>query len=475
MSVMEKRTHYFVSPKNGLAWLMALCMVGSAVARIVIFGEKGTGSSLVMWSQIILPIIAALLYAAITLLDGTERFYRTAIPVWLTAVYSGIRITCNVTYRPLVWLCWIALIFFAFLYTELVTGSRWKGIWLLLPLELLPIAAMLSFYREDLLSRSWTGLYPILPDLIMLAGAAVLVFAIRIHPLGEYHPTWGDRSDGRRIRSLDPMNQISPYIMVNRNESSNLFTDSFEITNVDRYIRQKRREGMVSFGIMHVLLACYCRSVAKYPGLNRFLSGQKVYSRGEDIQFCLTVKKEMAANAPETVIKVHLSPRDTAADVYRKVNEEVEKAKNAPLDSAFDSTAYVLTLIPGVFLKFTVWLLKTADYFGLIPKFLLEVSPFHGSVFLTSMGSLGIPPIYHHLYNFGNLPVFGAFGCKRKALEVLEDGTVVQRKYIDFKFTTDERIVDGYYYATFFKYFRRIFLHPDILDHPPEEVVNDIA
>lgn len=475
MFVMEKRTHYYVSPKNGLAWLMALCMVSSAVARIVIFGEKGTESSLVMWSQIILPIVAALLYAAITLLDGTERFYRTAVPVWLAAAYSGIRISCNVAYRPLVWLCWISLIFFAFLYTELVTGSRWKGIWLLLPLELLPVAAMLSFYRGELFSLSWAGLLPILPDLIMLGGGVVLVFAIRIHPLGEYHPTWGDRSDGRRIRSLDPMNQISPYIMVNRNDANNLFSDSFEVTGVDRYIRQKRREGMTNFGIMHVLLACYCRSIAKYPGLNRFLSGQKVYSRGEDIQFCLTVKKEMTADASETVIKVHLSPRDTAADVYRKVNEEVEKAKNAPLDSSFDSTAYVLTLIPGVFLKFTVWLLKTADYFGLIPKFLLEVSPFHGSVFLTSMGSLGIPPIYHHLYNFGNLPVFGAFGCKRKTLEVLEDGTVVQRKYIDFKFTTDERIVDGYYYAAFFKHFRRIFLHPDVLDRPPEEVVSDIA
>ena len=53
----------------------------------------------------------------------------------------------------------------------------------------------------------------------------------------------------------------------------------------------------------------------------------------------------------------------------------------------------LLTLIPGVFLKFTVWLLKTLDYFGMLPKFLLEVSPFHGSLFFTSMGSLGIPPI----------------------------------------------------------------------------------
>lgn len=182
----------------------------------------------------------------------------------------------------------------------------------------------------------------------------------------------------------------------------------------------------------------------------------------------------MSTTAPETIIKVHLNPRDTAADVYRKVNTALAEAKEAPLDSSFDNTARALMMVPGVFLKFLVWLLKSLDYFGLLPKFLLEVSPFHGSIFFTSMGSLGIPPIYHHLYDFGNLPVFGAFGCKRRAIEVQEDGTLVQKKYVDFRFTLDERIVDGFYYATFFKHFRRLVMHPELLDTPPEEVQNDI-
>ena len=110
----------------------------------------------------------------------------------------------------------------------------------------------------------------------------------------------------------------------------NFFEESFEITNVDRFIRQKRREGLINFGIVHVFLACYCRAVAKYPGINRFISGQKVYSRGEDIQFCMTIKKEMSSDAPETEIKVHLSPRDTVYDVYRKMNEAVQEVKTTP-------------------------------------------------------------------------------------------------------------------------------------------------
>ena len=471
---MKNRTHLYVSRKNVLTWLMALCMVASAVARIALSGLKGSGDSQYVWSQIVLPIAATLLYALIALIDGEELFYKTAIPVWMMAIYSGLWISRNVEGRMMVWLFWIALIFFATLYTDITAGRRNHAILFLLPIVAAPMGFLLYFYREGLLGRDWNTLRICLPDILLLTGVLLLVFAIRMHPMGEYHPTWGDRTDGRRVRTLPPMSQVSPYIMVTRNTSATFFEDSFEISHVDRYIRQKRREGLTSFGITHVLLACYVRAVCKYPGLNRFLAGQKVYSRGDDIQYCMTIKKEMTADSPDTVIKVHLNPRDTADDVYRKLQSAVEEVKNTPLDSSFDNTAGLLNLIPGVFLKFVVWLLKLLDYFGLLPRFLLEVSPFHGSLFFTSMGSLGIPPIYHHLYDFGNLPVFGAFGMKRRACEVTEDGSVVQRKYVDVKFTLDERIVDGFYYAAFFKHYKRILQHPEILDRPPEEVLRDI-
>lgn len=473
---MEKRNHLYVNRKNGLTWLMAVCMVGSAVARIALSGVKGTGEPQNVWSQILLPVAATLLYALIVLLDGKERFYKTAIPIWMLGLYFGISVT-HYPFQSIQWivvgLYWVAILFFCVLYTQITSGVV-RHIWLLPLMFALPLGAMAYLHREVLTDgRPETDLV-MLPDALAFFGCLLQCLALRVHPVDEYHPTWGDRTDGRRVRSLPPMAQVSPYIMVTRNTSTNYFTDSFELSHIERYVRQKRREGYTNFGVMHVLLAAYVRALARYPGLNRFLAGQKVYTHGDDVQFCMTIKKEMSSDSPDTVIKVHLSPKDTAMDVYNKVNVKIEEVKNTPLDSNFDNTAHVLTLIPGVFLKFTVWLLRTLDYFGMLPQFLLEVSPFHGSVFFTSMGSLGIPPIYHHLYDFGNLPVFGSFGCKRRSLEVQEDGTVVQKKYIDFKFCMDERIVDGFYYAAFFKHYKRIILHPEVLDNPPEEVVRDI-
>ena len=469
---MEKRVSFYVSRKNPLTWLMTLCLVGSAVARVIICsGMEGVG----VWSQIVLPTAAALLYVLIVLLNGKEMFYKTAIPVWMVAFYSGIWINQNVSNRTIVWLFWIALVFFATMYTDITSGHRKHGIFLLMPVVLIPMGFILYFFRAAILSGNLASILPVFPDLLMLVGVFFVVLALRVHADGAYHPTWGDRIDGRKIRTLAPMAQITAYFQWERNICSNLFEESFEITHIDRYIRQKRREGLTDFGITHVLLAAYVRGVAKYPQLNRFINGQKVYSRGDDIQYCMVIKKEMTVDSPDTSIKVHLKPTDTAIDVYKKLNAAVESVKaTQELDSNLDSLIMALNLIPSVVLKFTVWLLKLLDYFGLLPKFLLELSPFHGSLFFTSMGSLGIPPIYHHLYDFGNLPVFGAFGCKRKAVEVQEDGTIVPRKYVDVKFVLDERICDGYYYATFFKYYRRLLRNPEILDQPPTEVVQDI-
>lgn len=284
----------------------------------------------------------------------------------------------------------------------------------------------------------------------------------------------GDRPDGRKLRSLPPLNKVAPYIMPNRSGASVYFNDSFEITEVENYIRKKRKQGLKGFGIMHVLLAAYVRVVSQRPAVNRFLSGQKLYQRDDDIVVMLTIKRSLTLEAEETVVKAHFRPTDTADDVYALLNRLI--IENRPEDSCsdLDGTAKILNYIPGVFLKFAVWFLKTLDYFGLLGKGLLEISPFHGSFYVTSMGSLGIPPVYHHLYDFGNVPVFMSFGAKRKEIERKADGAEVVRKYVDYCVVCDERICDGFYYASAFKLLRSYLRNPHALDLPPETIVRDV-
>ena len=261
--------------------------------------------------------------------------------------------------------------------------------------------------------------------------------------------------------------------MKSRNTSQNFLEDHVEITEIERYIVSKRRAGLRNFGILHVLLAAYVRSCARYPGLNRFIAGQKVFSRGREIEVNMTVKKAMSVDSPDTVIKVAFDSADTADMVYQRLNAKVQTVKDAPLDTGFDKLAGAFNLIPGLLLKFLVSVLQVLDYFGLLPRALTRLSPFHGSLYITSMASLGIPPIYHHLYDFGNVPVFCSFGKKRRVYETLRDGTVVRRKYIDCNYVTDERIVDGFYFASALRYLHGLLDDPWQLDAPPEEIVQD--
>ena len=288
-----------------------------------------------------------------------------------------------------------------------------------------------------------------------------------------YKRRFGDRKEGRLLRSLVPFYRFIPYIMVKKNDACNYYADSIEISDIDRWLREKRVAGYKGMGLLHVFVAAYVRTLAEYPGLNRFIGGQKIYARN-NIEVVMAVKRSLTLDALETTIKTVLEPTDTIFDVYRKLNEKIDEIKADTGDNNTEQVAGALIKAPGLLLKFGIWLLNLLDYFGLLPMSLLNASPFHGSMIITDLGSLGVQPIYHHLYNFGNLPVFLAFGAKYRKVELDRNGQAVERKYIDYKAVIDERTVDGLYYAAALKYLRYCLANPAMLETPPETVKEDV-
>ena len=465
---MEKRIHLYVSRKHPALWLTGVVMLAAVTARIAVFSQV---EGIYAWRQIVWPSVAVSLFVLMAFLAGEEMLYKTAIPIWMLGICQAWQLHGVLAQAPLVYgLVCICILFFCVYYTSIL-GGRYKP-WLLLPLYLALLCAT-AYVHYELSFLLEGAVYFVLPDYLMILGLLVMLFALKVHTDGKYHPTWKDRPDGRYIRSSPAIQQITPFIMPERCGANLLFDESVEITELDRYVRAKRREGMPNFGMTHAIIAAYVRTVAKYPALNRFVAGQRIYSRGEDIAVCMTVKKEMTKDSPDTVIKVHFCPGDTARDVYEKFNAAVANAKDEMENSNVDDAAGFLTSTPRMVLKFVVWLIRSLDYFGMAPRFLLELSPFHASVYFTSMGSLGIKPVYHHLYDFGTVPAFCAFGRKRRAEEI-KDGEVVERKYMDLRFNLDERICDGFYYAAVIKYFLRSLSHPEVLDRAPETIERDI-
>ncbi len=283
----------------------------------------------------------------------------------------------------------------------------------------------------------------------------------------------GDRYDGRLLRTLDPFYKIIPYIMKTRVDAQNFFEDKIEISNTEKFIIKKRKETGERVSFFHVVIAAMVRTIAQKPALNRFVAGQRIYARNE-ILISFAMKKEFREDSAETTLKVKFSPSDTFMDVVRKVNEAIEENKSPETKNDTDKLAKLIMAIPGQLVRFLVWLLRSLDYIGLMPKIINKLSPFHTSVFITDLGSIGIQPVYHHLYDFGTTSAFIAFGIKMKENVINSNNEIENKKYVRICVVTDERIADGHFFANTFKLYRRLIKNPDVLDLPPEEVAEDI-
>lgn len=291
--------------------------------------------------------------------------------------------------------------------------------------------------------------------------------------MSKYKRRFGDRKEGRLLRSLPAFAKFVPFIMPTRNDACNQYEESFEVSDVDRRLRKLRVDGYKGIGILHFIIAAYIRGVSMLPGMNRFVVGRRIYAR-DNIEVVMTVKRSLAIDATETTIKVVFEPTDTIFDVYRKMSEKIDEIKTVEGNNNTEDVAEAMCKAPRFLLRFALTILRIMDYFGWLPQSLLDASPFHGSMIITDLGSLRIDPIYHHIYNFGTLPVFISFGAKRHAYELDRHGNMVDRKYVDCKFVMDERTVDGHYYAQFLQAFRYICQHPEIVETPPSKVVEDV-
>jgi len=284
----------------------------------------------------------------------------------------------------------------------------------------------------------------------------------------------GDRYDGRRLRTLNPFYQITPYIMRTRVDAHDYFEDRIEITRAEAWLRKQKAHGHTNLGFLHLFMAGMVRTMSQRPRVNRFVAGQRIYARNE-ICISLALKKKLHEDSPETTIKLTFAPTDTVFEVAAKIDAAVEANKKIETRNDTDRTARLFMLAPGFLVRVLVFIIRSLDFHGLMPRAIHRASPFHASAFVTDLGSLGIGPIYHHLYDFGTTSVFVAFGGKERAFELDSAGKLVERKYIRIKVVNDERICDGHYYASSFRYLIGLFRNPEELERPPERVYEDVG
>jgi hypothetical protein len=286
---------------------------------------------------------------------------------------------------------------------------------------------------------------------------------------------WRDRYDGRRLMHTDTFFTLIPHIMTTRNDSEVGASFKIDVTPVERYLRKRRTEGSPigqDLTFIDVVMAAIVRMISQRPYVNRFIAGRKAYSRDE-LSISLAIKKNLSVEGTQTVVKMVYDPRDTIFDVALRLQHEIERNKDLMTNNSTDSFAKFVNHLPTMLIRMVIGTIKWLDFHGWMPKTIQRLSPFHCSIFVTAMGSINFPPIYHHIYNFGTCSGFIAYGPKYSERVLAKDGSVVERKYIDFKIVGDERICDGFGMASAWKELLRYIKHPELLEEPPETVKED--
>lgn len=282
---------------------------------------------------------------------------------------------------------------------------------------------------------------------------------------------FGFRPDGKKVRGIDPIQRIIPHIMRHRHDSQNFTSIDLPCEPLDAFIKEEMNQGNGTYNYMHIVIAGIVRIIACYPRLNRFIMNGRIYKRN-DIDVSFVVKKGMSNDAVETTVKLEFSGLETISEIREKVNAAISANNNPNTDNGTDKLARLITFTPNIMIAFLVGLIKFLDRHGLLPKAILNVSPFHTSAFVTNLKSIKGPSVFHHLYDFGNTGLFFAMG-KEAMVPVVKGGEVVTGKRMPLQVVTDERFCDGFYFVSALKLLKDLYTNPAQMKEPLPALAQD--
>lgn len=269
---------------------------------------------------------------------------------------------------------------------------------------------------------------------------------------------------------MDPVVSLTPYLMPMRCDAQVMMSYKIEYEKLARYMAEKGREGYrVTF--MEIFVAAYVRAISQMPEVNRFIVNKRFYAR-KDIVCSFAVLQDTPDNSvKENVAKCSFDPRDTIFDVAARIKAAIDETRKADADN---STLKVANLLKNPLIaNCIVMLARILDRYGILPKALIDASPFHTGLFFGNNASIGLPPVYHHIYNFGTTSLFVVIGNVERKVEPDSTGAPVRKRVLPVGVTADERVCAGMVYSKFMNLFESMINNPQKLETPPEQVYFD--
>ena len=282
---------------------------------------------------------------------------------------------------------------------------------------------------------------------------------------------WGDRKDGIWLKDIPAMNRIMPGLMPNRADNEAHINVDIDIRPLNAYL-EKLNEGRTTdkYTFFHLISAAIGKAFILRPKMNRFVVGTRMYQR-ENVTIAFTVKKKFSDHATEALAFFEYEPQDTLETYHEKIMKVIHVTKSDTEKDASTGAMDIVTKLPQWLIDFIVKFVLWLDKHGWAPEALIGSDPNHAAVFLSNLGSIGLPGGYHHLVNWGTNSCFVVVGKKYMKMEYDRDGNGDLHEVIPLGITLDERIADGYYYSGTVALVKELLEHPQLLELRADEPV----
>ena len=283
----------------------------------------------------------------------------------------------------------------------------------------------------------------------------------------EYKRKFGDRRDGRWVKDITGLQTIMMHIMPNRTEAEVCLHDSFDVTELMKYVNEKNKEHPnYKTTVFHCFVFCVSKMINERHKLNRFVQGRRMYERYE-ITSGFMAKRRFADDAEEAFMTIHAKDEDTLDSISHRIYGDVtEVRKHEHSTGGIDSVVDGFAKVPRLLLMPIVYIIRCLDWWGINPQAITEGDSNYCTVLLSNLGSIKCPSVYHHLNNYGTNSIMITVGQMHKEERLMEDGTRQLRDVCDFSVTVDERIADGFYLSKSLRLIKYIFAHPEMMDKP---------
>ena len=279
---------------------------------------------------------------------------------------------------------------------------------------------------------------------------------------------FGKRPDGRRIKGIDPIMRITPYVMPMRCDAQVFLKHRADLEVLHDYVRRQRLEKGEQISYMQIIVAAYVRAVSRNPQVNRFIVNKQLFARNNCSCAFTILKDPRDIDKGEAVVKIRFDLTDTVYDVRDRMEAAIAANRIDQPPGFAEKLVNGIFVLPGL-ATVAVALVRLLDRYGIAPTVLMDELPFYVGMYITNVASLEVQDVNHHLYNWGNVGMFVGMGLEERSA-VVEQGQTRMKRFLPLGVTIDERVCSGAHYARFLKDIRHFLKHPELLELPPEEV-----